>query len=78
MLPAAGISDFAIDEKDFSLYPVASRKTKGIRQKVSPADSFQICLRRPDLLALVREEVESALGPVSVNGEHYSAVLPLP
>jgi hypothetical protein len=41
----------------------------------SPVDNIQVCLGRPDLLALVREEVETAQGPVSVNGKHYSDFL---
>jgi ferric-chelate reductase len=76
----AGYDNDAMDEKDFSLHPVVSRPTKGATHKVvpvSPAGNLQVCLGRPDLLALVREEVESAQGPVSVNGEHYSVLLPL-
>ena len=75
----AGTSEDATDEKDFYLYPVASRSTKIVVEVVpaSPVDSFQVSLGRPDLLKLVQEEVESALGPVSVNGEHYYVVLPL-
>jgi len=69
-VPHLNSSDDAIDKKYFSSHPVGSGSTEDITEKVLPAlpvDSFQVCLGRPDLLALVREEVESAQGPVSVN-----------
>ena len=79
LVHAAGLSDEHMGEKDFSLFPVVNRSSKAVKEKVvlaSPVDSFQVCLGRPDLFTLVRDEVECAQGPVSVNGEYYSALLP--
>ena len=62
-----------MDEKDFPLSPVYSGSSKYITERVvpaSPVENFQVCLGRPDLFAVVQEEVESALGPISVNGKH--------
>jgi hypothetical protein len=52
---------------------------KVIKEKMvpaSPVGGIQVCMRRPDLLALVQKEVESAQGPISVNGEHYFDFIP--
>jgi hypothetical protein len=43
---------------------------------MSSAGGIQISMCRPHLLELVREEVEYAQGPVSVNGERYFDFLP--
>ena len=59
-----------MDEKDFPLSPVYSGSAP-----VSPVENIQVYSGRPDLLAVVQEEVESAQGPVSVNGKHCSALL---
>jgi len=66
-------------EKYSSSPKVYSGSSKFVTERVvpaSPVDSLQTCLGPPDLLALVQEEVESAQGPVSVNGKHYSALVP--
>jgi len=76
LVPAADAGDdaMAMDKRGLSLYPVVSGPSKVIAEVVPalPVDGIHDCLGRADLLALVREEVESAEGPVSVNGQHYS------
>src|SRR5258706_14906685 len=68
-------------KQNFASYPMISGPFTAVKEKAftavkekSPASSaggVQICMCRPRLLALVREEVEFAQGPVSVNGERY-------
>ena len=56
------------------MYPMISGPFTAIKEEVpaSSAGGIQISMCRPHLLELVREEVEYAQGPVSVNGERYS------
>lgn len=52
--------------------------TKEGKVPASIVGGVQVCMGRPHLLALVREEVEYAQGPISVNGEHcFDCLLPV-
>lgn len=56
------------------MYPMISAPFEATKESKIPASivgGVQICMGRPQLLELVREEVEYAQGPISVNGEHY-------
>ena len=77
-LPIASTDDYVKGKKDHLVYPMVNGPFRVTKEKVvpaSPVDGIQVCLRRPNLLELVQKEVESAQGPISVNGEHYFDLL---
>lgn len=77
-LPIASTDEYVKGTKVPSVYPMVNGPFRAIKEKVvpaSPVDGIQVYLRRPNLLALVQKEVESAQGPISVNGEHYFNLL---
>jgi hypothetical protein len=67
----SSISSDAVAEKDEIARPI----TPAIIEKVVPTsptegEGYKITLGRPDFATLVKEEVECATGPVSVNGAY--------
>jgi len=62
-------SDVVIEKAEENAEPVKSTiDEKDVKVSPTEDEGFKICLGRPDLATLVKEEVECARGPVSVNG----------
>ena len=53
---------------DSPIKSTITEKDADVSSMVEVDEEFKICLGRPDLATLVKEEVECAIGPVSVNG----------
>jgi hypothetical protein len=55
-------------EKEENARPISTTIEKSVPVSPTESEGFKICLGRPDLATLVKEEVECATGPVAVNG----------
>jgi len=67
----SSVNSNEVAEKDETTRPIGPT----VIEKVEPTsptggEGFKIILGRPDLATLVKEEVECAMGPVSVNGAY--------
>ena len=61
-------NDMGVEKTEESAQPIDSTITKDGPVSPTEGERIKIYLGRPDLAALVKEEVESAIGPVTVNG----------
>jgi len=74
----SSIDSDAVAEKEKSAQPIdPTIIEKGGPVSPTEGEGFKIVLGRPDLATLVKEEAESAPGPVSVNGAFCSYLLDL-